>query len=207
MALMARIHSLKVNAEGTQNERHLFGAKSPADDQRFPMASRNAVQTSAKIVEKGWSFLRVSTRNTFPWIRENDLVFVRRVGMESMARGDIAAFENNGAISVRRVLSVVKKSTTDDTQLITRAHAAEEGNDPAFSSVFRGRVEFLYRGTHEIRIAAGWRRVFSHLLALISFVLGRFKPFGSNADAKPAQSTSEPSPRFAVHHPAEDSAD
>lgn len=157
--------------------------------------------------KKSWAFLKVSGKSMFPWIRENDVVFVRSVSINSMLRGDVAAFERDGILCVHRVLAVVRDSEADGIALITKGDAAGEKDDPLSAAGFRGKVEFVYRGSREIPIASGWRRPFGKLLALISPAIGWCKPAAPSANAIAIRNEMRPSRCFPPHRSAEDSTD
>lgn len=190
------------NTETAQSQRQLF------DSRILQMrANSPAAEASVAIQQKGWAFLKVSGKSMFPWIREDDVVFVRCVSIASMARGDVAAFEKEGVFCVHRVLHVTKHSANHTLSLITKGDATADKDQPVPAPAFRGKVEFVYRGNREIPIATGWRSYLGKFLALISPMLGLYKPLAAGVDAGTVHSAPRPSPRFAGRRSAEDSAD
>ncbi len=169
--------------------------------------SSNVEEASKTIREKGWAFLRVSGKSMFPLIWENDIVFVRHAKMASMVRGDLAAFETNGVLCVHRVLSVIKGDDAEAISLTTKGDGTAEKDNPVFATAFRGKVEFVYRGNREIRVASGWRGYLGKLMALMSPALGWSKLHALRVNTGSMRNEAVSPPHFTIRRSAEDSAD
>jgi hypothetical protein len=182
------IYKVTAKTEKNHLQTHLF-ERSPVDDTRSPVndtqsrqrcADRNTVELAETIQKKGWAFLRVSGKSMFPWIRPDDLVFLRRVRPDDVARGDVIVFEKSGTLCVHRVLSLQSGAAGESAvAFITKGDATTDADDAVSSAEFHGKVEFVYRRNREIRIATGWRKYFGKFLAFMSPATRWWKPASS----------------------------
>jgi signal peptidase I len=177
-----------IQVQENHAQAHLF-ENSPAAvvSQSRLNPARSAGQLAKAIQEKGWAFLKVSGKSMFPWIRERDVVFLRRASIDAIACGDVIVFEKNGLLCMHRVL-VVNGNPGDanaNVALITKGDATADADAPVSSEEFRGKVEFIYRRNREIRIATGWRKLFGRFLAFVSPATRWWKPAATllNPDA------------------------
>lgn len=154
--------------------------------------SKRVAEVSAAIQKRGWAFLRVSGKSMLPWIREGDIVFLRRVRMLEAVRGDVVVFEKNGILCVHRVLAVRGKAGCDgrNVSFITKGDATEDADSPVSAGEFRGKVEFVYRRNKEIPISNGWRKTFGKVLGLVSpaIALSKRLLLRSNGDSSRCES-------------------
>lgn len=158
--------------------------------------------------KKGWAFLRVSGKSMFPWIRPDDLVFLRRARPEDVTRGDVIVFEMGGALCVHRVLSLQNNSAANGgLAFITKGDATADADDVVSSAEFHGKVEFVYRRNREIRIAAGWRKYFGKFLAFISPATRWWKPPSSVFQGGAARCELRGLPTIEARRSAENSSD
>ena len=150
--------------------------------------SRPAEVTPA-MDSRGWAFLRVSGKSMLPWIREGDIVFLRRTRILEIARGDVVVFERNGTTCVHRVLAIRGGVAQGEknVSLITKGDATADADSPVSSDEFRGKVEFVYRRNREIRIASGWRRHFGKVLAFLSPATSWYRRFSSKRSSDSAR--------------------
>jgi signal peptidase I len=177
-----------IQVKENQTQAHLFenSAAAVVGQPRLTPA-RNAAQLAKAVQEKGWAFLKVSGKSMFPWIRERDVVFLRRARMDTIASGDLIVFEKNGLLCMHRVLVVNGNpgEPNANVALVTKGDATADADAPVSSQEFRGKVEFIYRRHREIRIATGWRKLFGRFLAFISPATRWWKPAATflNRDA------------------------
>ncbi len=198
----------KVEEDYTQA--HLFeGLPVEASPSRLLASDRSTVELAQAIQEKGWAFLKVSGKSMFPWIREEDIVFLRRAKIKDIARGDVIVFEKSGTLCVHRVLSVDGNAAEGgtDVALITKGDATADSDEPVAADEFRGKVEFVYRRNREIKIARGWRKYLGRFLAFVSPATPWWRPATSLLDREAARCKLLGVPRFEVHRPSEHSAD
>ncbi|MFZ0638878.1 MAG: signal peptidase I [Candidatus Acidiferrales bacterium] len=175
-----------------------------------PLTSdRSVVELAQAIQERGWAFLKVSGKSMFPWIREEDIVFLRRTRMKDVARGDVIVFEKSGTLCVHRVLSVQGDLAEGgmDVALITKGDATADSDEPLAADEFRGKVEFVYRRNREIRIARGWRKYLGRFLAFVSPAASWWRPATSLLNREATRCEPLGVPRFEAHRPSEHSAD
>lgn len=192
------------------SQAHLF-EQLPVDNHqtRHLCSGRNAPQFAQEIQKKGWAFLKVSGWSMFPWIREGDVVFLRHTKINDISRGDVIVFEKNGILCIHRVLSISGNATESniDAGLITKGDAALDLDEPVSPAELRGKVEFIYRGSKEIKIARGWRGRLGRFLAFASPTTRWWKPAASLLNRKTARRELLGVPRFEVHRTSEHSAD
>jgi signal peptidase I len=197
------------NTEAAHAQAHLFEKTRTADSQEErSFRERSVVEVTDAIQNRGWAFLKVSGKSMFPWIREDDIVFLRRVGMQDVAPGDVVVFERNSTLCVHRVLSVNADATAPGSggALITKGDATADADAPVFRDEFRGKVEFVYRRKREIRVARGWRKYFGKFLAIISPAVSLWRPIAAmGRDA--ARCELRGVPHFKVRRSFESSAD
>jgi signal peptidase I len=170
---------------------------------------RSAGQLAKAIQEKGWAFLKVSGKSMFPWIRERDVVFLRRARMDTIASGDVIVFEKNGLLCMHRVLTVNGNpgEPNDNVALITKGDATADADAPVSSQEFRGKVEFIYRRHREIGIATGWRKLFGKFLAFISPATRWWKPAATFLNRDAVRCEVLVTPTIEAHRPSGQSAD
>lgn len=152
-----------------------------APEPRVLQAGRDAMALAQNIQRKGWAFLKVSGKSMFPWIREADVVFLRKASVEEVVRGDVIVFERNGLLCMHRVLLVggSESERNLDIAFVTKGDATTDADEPVSSNDFRGRVEFVFRRNREISIARGWRKQLGKFLALISPAVRWWRPLAS----------------------------
>lgn len=171
----------------TPTRAQLFENPSLKDGVSRGPRSNRAAEVSQTIQKRGWAFLRVSGKSMFPWIREGDVVFLRRAQMLEAVRGDVVLFEKNGVLCVHRVLAVRGTAEQDGhhISLITKGDATEDADSPVSVRNLLGKVEFIYRRDKEIPLANGWRKHFGKALAILSPAAGWFKGLllGSSVDS------------------------
>lgn len=133
-------------------------------------SSKDTPDLAATLQKRGWAFLRVSGKSMTPWIREGDIVFLRRTRIFEVVRGDVVVFEKGNALCVHRVLTVRGHASEGEQQisLVTKGDATADSDAPVFCDTFLGKVEFVYRRNKEIRIANGWRKPFGKVLSFLS---------------------------------------
>ncbi|HLJ40563.1 MAG TPA: S24 family peptidase [Candidatus Acidoferrales bacterium] len=163
-----------------------------AQKARYPAENGSAV-IAAALNLKGRAFLRVSAKSMLPWFRPGDVVFARKTDASQISRGNVVVFDNNGHLSMHRVIERISSANEDasSARFITKGDSRVLADAPIGAVEICGRVEFLYRNGNEIRLASGWRKVFGKFLAAISrasrFWLPRyFEPQGSADDVVPA---------------------
>lgn len=160
------------------------------DTRKACYSSENgAAVVGAALSLKGRAFLKVSGKSMLPWLRPGDIVFVRKTDASQISRGNVVVFENDGHVSMHRVIERISSRDGDagSARFITKGDARVLADAPIGADELCGRVEFLYRNGNEIRLASGWRKVFGKFLAVISpvnrFWLPRyFEPQGQSND-------------------------
>ncbi|MGB6876334.1 MAG: signal peptidase I [Candidatus Acidiferrales bacterium] len=202
---------MTIKIEGNHSQAHLF-EELPVEASSFrPLTlGRSTGELAQTIQEKGWAFLKVTGKSMFPWIREEDIVFLRRAKIKDIARGDVVVFEKSGTLCVHRVLSVEGNAAAEggiDVALITKGDATADSDDPVSADEFRGKVEFVYRRNREIRIARGWRKYLGKFLAFVSPATPWWKPATSLLNRESTRCVPQGVPRFEAHRPSEHSAD
>jgi signal peptidase I len=195
--------------EGNQVQAHLFDGLPVNDTQSGPLcAERNTAKLTETIQKKGWAFLRVSGKSMFPWIRPDDLVFLRRALPKDVARGDVIVFEKSGTLCVHRVLSLQSSGAGESAvAFITKGDATADADDTVSSAEFRGKVEFVYRRNREICIATGWRKYFGKFLTFISPATRWWKPASSVLQGDTARCELLGMRNIEARHSAENSSD
>jgi hypothetical protein len=194
--------------EAVQAQTHLFEKVSAASQPHRQFPGESTAELTEAIQKKGWAFLKVSGKSMFPWIREKDILFLRRVAMHDIVRGDVVVFERNSTLCVHRVLSVNRDpaAAENDGALITKGDATADADAPILRDEFRGKVEFIYRRKREIQIGRGWRKYFGKFLAVVSPAVRWRRPIaamGRNA----ARCEPRGVPQIEVHRSIENSAD
>jgi signal peptidase I len=141
---------------------------------------------------KGRAFLKVFGKSMLPWFRPGDIVFVRKTDLSQILHGSVVVFENNGHLSMHRVIERISSRHGDasSARFITKGDSRVLADAPIGAGEICAQVEFLYRNGNEIRLASGWRKVFGKFLAAISpasrFWLPRyFEPQGPADDVIP----------------------
>ncbi|MHB8484180.1 MAG: S24 family peptidase [Candidatus Acidiferrales bacterium] len=159
---------------------------------RYPVENGAAV-IAGVLNLKGRAFLKISGKSMLPWFRPGDIVFVRKTEISQISRGNVVLFENNGHLSMQRVIERISSRNGDASgaQFITKGDWRVLADAPISAEQLYGKVEFLYRNGNEIRLASGWRKVLGRFLAAISpasrFWLPRhFEPQGPADDVTPA---------------------
>jgi signal peptidase I len=168
--------------EAVRAQANLFEKASAEDSQpQRPFRERNAAEVAEAIRNRGWAFLKVSGKSMFPSIREDDIIFLRRVAMQGIVRGDVVVFERNNTLCVHRVLSMNPAATAavNGGALITKGDATADADAPVLPDAFRGKVEFVYRRNRELQIARGWRKYFGRFLAIISPAVPWWRPIAA----------------------------
>lgn len=201
---------MKVKSEENHTQAHLFRKTSLENIESARSRPAGHAEDVAEAIErKGWAFLKVSGKSMFPWIREEDIVFLRRERLEHIARGDVIVFEKNSILCVHRVLSAHRTVAGGNRNLsvTTKGDAAGERDEPVREDEFRGRVEFVYRRNREIGIASGWRKYFGKLLALVSPATRWWRPAASALNRRVAQCEPLAAPKIELPRPSEHSAD
>lgn len=186
----------------------LFESPSVKESVSYGSCSSCAAEVTHTVQEKGWAFLRVSGKSMLPWIREGDIVFLRRTRIFEIARGDVVVFQRNGTMCVHRVLAVRRDVSQDasNVSLITKGDATADADAPVSSDDFRGKVEFVYRRNREINIASGWRRHVGKVLALLSPGTSWYRLFSSKGSSASVRGERPLSPMDAQRS-SENSAD
>lgn len=168
---------------------HLFDK--PSGKESICPGSRpsRSAEVARAMGNRGWAFLRVSGKSMLPWIREGDIVFLRRTRILEIVRGDVVVFERNGTTCVHRVLAIRGGVAQGErnVSLITKGDATADADAPVSSDEFRGKVEFVYRRNREIRIASGWRRHFGKVLAFLSPATSLYRRFSSKRSSDSAR--------------------
>jgi signal peptidase I len=203
-------HKVTTKIEEDHTQARLFDELPVEANASRPLTSeRSTVELAQAIQERGWAFLKVSGKSMFPWIREEDIVFLRRVKMKGIARGDVIVFEKSGTLCVHRVLSLDGDAAQEDADfaLITKGDATADSDEPIGADEFRGKVEFVYRRNREIAIARGWRKYLGRFLAFVSPAVSWWRPAASLLHRDAARCEPLGVPRFAVHRSSEHSAD
>lgn len=163
----------------------------PAENFSSPVSQRSSrpADVTAILQKKEWAFLRVSGKSMTPWIREGDIVFLRRSRIFEVARGDVVVFEKASALCVHRVLAVRGHASDGErhVSLVTKGDATADADASVFCDAFLGKVEFVYRHNKEIRIAHGWRKYFGKVLSLLSPAVGWSRLLTAKTDRNPAR--------------------
>lgn len=168
--------------EAVEAQAHLFETASRRDDQPEGLSGeRSRARLAGTTGIRGWAFLKVSGKSMFPWIRPDDIVFLRHVAMGEIVPGDVVVFERSGTLCVHRVLSwnPAASAPVSGGALLTKGDATADADAPVFADEFRGKVEFVYRRNREIQIARGWRKYFGKFLAMISPAVPRWRPIAA----------------------------
>lgn len=197
----------RVEAERSEVQRFAGVPSESYQAQGFsPVHSADA---AAALQQKGWIFLKVSGKSMFPWIREGDIVFLRKAAIADVARGDVVVFARSGLLCVHRVLSLETRSTENQlaTVLMAKGDATADRDDAVSADQFRGKVEFIYRRNREIRIAQGWRKYFGKLLAFGSPITSWWRPAASALNRQTACCELLVAPRVELRRSSESSAD
>lgn len=194
--------------EAVQAQTHLFEKVSVAAQPHRQFSGESTAEFTEAIQKKGWAFLKVSGKSMFPWIREDDIVFLRRVALQDIVRGDVVVFERNSVLCVHRVLSVKSEAhaAENDGALITKGDATADADAPIFPDEFRGKVEFIYRRKREIQIARGWRKYFGKFLAVVSPAVRCWRPL-TTMGREASRCEVRGVPHIEVHRSIENSAD
>lgn len=123
-----------------------------------------------KIRAHGFACLRVFGASMFPWIRAGDIVFVRKVPMESVVRGDVVLFERENRLFVHRVLRPLPQGAGARRQqaLITKGDALESEDTPISQLEYLGRVTRIHRGERHIDLESLGQVVLGRFLAHVS---------------------------------------
>lgn len=200
---------MTTKTEENHTQTHLFEGVPANDTQSSQLcAERNTAELAETIQRKGWAFLRVSGKSMFPWIRPDDLVFLRRARPEDVTRGDVIVFEKSGILCVHRVLSLQNNGAGKSAfAFITKGDATADADDAVSLDEFHGKVEFVYRRNREIRIATGWRKYFGKFLAFISPATRWWKPASSVLKGGAARCESPSMRNIEARHSAEHSSD
>lgn len=187
---------------------HLFESASTQDAEPRPVCPGRVAEITQVLQKRGWAFLKVSGKSMFPWIRESDIVFLRRARILDIVRGDVVVFERNGALCVHRVLAIRGNATQMESSLslITKGDATADADSPVSLSDLLGKVEFVYRRNREIQIAAGWRKHFGKVLAFLSPAVAWFRELSFRSSSDSEQCESLPA-RMDAPHSSENSAD
>lgn len=200
---------MATKADVIDTQRDLFEGSSVKESVARGSCSKRVAEVSATIQRRGWAFLKVSGKSMFPWIREGDIVFLRRTRMLEVVRGDVVVFEKNGTLCVHRVLAVRGNVDQDgrNASLITKGDATEGADSPVSAGDFHGKVEFVYRRKKEIPIANGWRRTFGRVLGFVSPGIAWSKRLLLRSGGDSRRSESRPLPQIDGRRSAENSAD
>ena len=132
-------------------------------------AENGASAVAKALNSKGCAFLRVSGKSMLPWFRPGDIVFLRRVDLKQISRGDVVVIERDGRLCMHRVITLsVSRDEGHSAWFITKGDSVAEADEPTYARDFRGEIEFLYRNGREINLNSVWRRLFGKFLAVIS---------------------------------------
>ena len=145
----------------------------------------------------------------FPWIRPRDLLFLRRVALTEIERGEVVVFARNGVLCVHRVLLAVADTQGREVApaLIAKGDAVADRDEPVTAAELLGKVEFVYRRNREINISTGWRRYLGKLLALVSPMTSLWRPAASRLNHMVVRCELFPVSRVEAHRSVEHSAD
>ena len=199
---------MATKTDAMHTQAHSFNSSSAGGPASNHLCSRCVADVAAALQKRGWAFLKVSGKSMSPWIREDDIVFLRRVRMFDVRRGDVVVFEKNGTLCMHRVLAIRGNSGQDEnTSFITKGDATADADSPVFGDEFRGKVEFVYRRNKEVRIASGWRKTFGRFLAFLSPAVAWYRPFLSKTSKSSSRSEVHSASRVDGQRSSENSAD
>jgi signal peptidase I len=109
-------------------------------------------EISRKIRSQGSVCLRVLGGSMTPWIRSEDLVFIKRFDFERVSTGDVILFERDDRFFVHRIIGrrQFMPGGKERAQLITKGDALDGVDAPVSAEEFLGRATRIHRGHRHI---------------------------------------------------------
>jgi hypothetical protein len=125
---------------------------------------RQAIRNSGSVC------LRVCGGSMFPWIRPDDLLFIRATPFGLISRGDIVLYSRGDRLFVHRAIRRFRsRGAPAQDRLITKGDALPQADCPISRAEFLGRVVRIYRDRRHKDLEAPWHVAVSWLLSRFSF--------------------------------------
>lgn len=106
----------------------------------------------------------------FPWIRPDDILFIRATPFGLISRGNIVLYSRGDRLFVHRAIRRFKaRGAAAQDQLITKGDALPQADCPISRAEFLGRVVRIYRDRRHKDLEAPGHVALSWLLSRFSF--------------------------------------